>query len=190
MANSRPRRCAIGLAVLVAVVLAVGWVGVRPLMQRYLAYGETIADLNDRIGRFREAVAHRDELRQKLQAVQETNDLEKFYLGEATPALAAARLQERLKGVVKSSGGRLVSTQALPVRESEGMRRIAVRTRVDGDVVVLRDMLHALEAGNPILFIDNLTVRAKKGSREDSPYRGTPLIIQFDVEGYQLREGA
>jgi general secretion pathway protein M len=98
-----------------------------------------------------------------------------------------------IKKMVTDAGGELISTQVIPERKEQQFTRIAVKVRMTGSTVALRDVLYALETGNPILFIENLNLRpirigqmrrpgAKAASVPDN------LSVDFDVVGY-MRAG-
>ena len=64
---------------------------------------------------------------------------------------------------------------------------LSISVNIDG----LRDILHALETGAPLLFIDDITIRSKSADfgTPDPHYLG-PLDVTLQISGYALRNEA
>ncbi|HUL11135.1 MAG TPA: type II secretion system protein GspM [Methylococcaceae bacterium] len=181
------------LALLFGVLAFLYLVVLMPLLEIGGGYADSIQDLEFRLQRFRKVAAEKDHWLARLEEIkQRGKDKEEFVSGN-TAALASADLQTMIKKTVTDAGGELISTQVIPERKEQQFTRIAVKVRMTGSTVVLRDVLYALETGNPILFIENLNLRpirigqmrrpgAKAASVPDN------LSVDFDVVGY-MRAG-
>jgi general secretion pathway protein M len=116
-----------------------------------------------------------------------------YYLTGRTDALAAAALQDRVHALISNQGGALESVQPIPGVEEQGLIRVTLRVQMSGTTDTLFDILYALEAGTPVLFIDNVDIqsRAQAGQQGEAQSEAAPpasLSIAFDLSGYLPKE--
>jgi general secretion pathway protein M len=189
--RSRCASCFPALAVLVVLLMLVAGGILWPWGAKLREYDHKAGELAATLERYQQVNARKSRLEAELQAVRQQLGENNYYLDAATPALAAAELQRRVKEVVEGQGGKLVSTQNVDSTASETPARIAVRVRMNGDVDALTKVLHELEAGRPFLFVENLVIRSLRQVRGRGRERTTDftLDINFDLVGYLL-EGA
>jgi general secretion pathway protein M len=108
-----------------------------------------------------------------------------------TAGIAGANLQKLISDIVLEHGGASSSLQLLPTSEDGSLVRIALRLSISVGIDGLRDIVHGIETGKPLLFIDDLSVRAvedREGSR-DQHYLG-PLDVTLQVSGFRLKDKA
>jgi general secretion pathway protein M len=130
------------------------------------------------------------ELKKQLDALHRRGATGAGYLDGQNETLVAAALQERLKGAVTQTGGRLNSTQVLASSEKGQTRRVTVRGQMQMSIGTLQRVLYTLESGSPYLFVDNLDVRPMVGAPGPETQGGDALLdVHFDVYGY-MRSGA
>jgi len=91
------------------------------------------------------------------------------------PRLAAAALAGRLNSDIKASGGELLSSEALELKDEEDVKRVGLRLRLSLPQGDLPDLLYRLEYSQPTLFIQSLAIAADKEER---------LTITLDLHGY------
>lgn len=187
--KSRLLALALLLGVFVLVYLAV----VTPLMEIGGGYADSIHDLEFRLQRFRKVGAEKDHWLGLLEQIKQQGKDKEQFISRDTAALASADLQTLIKKTVTNAGGELISTQVIPERKQDQFTRIAVKVRMTGSTVVLREVLYAFETGNPILFIENLNLRPIRLGAIRQPGVKVPKIpdrlsIDFDVVGY-MRAG-
>ncbi|GAB2502640.1 type II secretion system protein GspM [Lysobacter humi (ex Lee et al. 2017)] len=201
--TDRERWIALGLLLLV-LLLAYG-VLVHPWwtvpMQETQARIERLRDREDRL---RAQLAQRSQVTQRLAAAQAQLASRPGFLPEATAELATAGLVQRLETVVAqaSPGYRscaISNRSPLAERGSETYARVAVQVRLRCGTPELATVLHALEAGTPRLFVENLNILAQRfffaGAGDSGSGRDTGLDVSFDLVGYlrpqpELAEGA
>ncbi len=189
----RHRLTAVGL--LFAVLIGIYWFIDGVLIAKYRFYQTNIEELQTRLQIFDNMLATRDELTAKIQQVRQDQSFKTHLLQQVSPTLAATDLQQRVKRVVESSGGELVSTQILPVTEEGGFSRVAINISLTGDMEVIQKMLYDLESKTPLLFVNNLQVTARtlRRRRYSRRNRNTPvettvqLTVQFELAGYMRR---
>lgn len=164
-------------------------------MARYYFYQEHLQQQQGRLAQLERMANSRELIQQAITSIQQDRNAVAQYLPQATPPIAAAELQQRVKTVVESTGGILRSIQPLPPTEEGRIVKIAVSVSLIGDTEGLQKILHELESQAPLLFIDNLEVIA----RENRPrltngrmanYTRIQLTIQMEISGYLRKEGA
>jgi len=181
------------LALLIGAIALICLGVVMPLLKIGSGYAESIEDLEFRLQRFRQIGTEKDHWLRRLEEIRKKGQEAEQFISRDTAALASADLQTLIKQTVTDAGGELISTQVIPERQEEQFTRIAVKVRMTGNTEVLRKVLHTLESGNPILFLENLNLRPIRIARPQAP-GGKPatiadrLSIDFDVVGY-MRAG-
>lgn len=183
--NRKHRYQALLLLLLLVLVVAVSIL--VPWWLKMDFYQERIAALTERHQRYANLVTRKPLLQRELKALKKQFKVSQYYIDASTPQLAAAQLQQRVKQVITRAGGKLVSTQNLPRPEKDGDKKVAVRVRMNGDTDVLVKVLHDLEAGKPLLFVENLSIRSRKRVEGRRKKRKTIYSndLHFDLIGYQ-----
>jgi general secretion pathway protein M len=117
-------------------------------------------------------------------------DLRALMLQGETAGIAGAALQRLVNDHVSAAGGKATSFQLLPPRESGGTTRLALGLAMRIDIEALRDVLHAIETGEPLLFVDDIAIRAPQNAAksEEGDALG-PLEVTMQVSGFVLRGG-
>jgi general secretion pathway protein M len=154
-----------------------------PIVDKYVDNRGRIQDLYDQLTRYRMLAAEEPAVRERLEAFKQRNQGSELYLKGETPTLAGAELQERVKSVVESSGGTLVSTQTMPEAEEQGLVRVSVKVRMRADVEGVQKVLYGLETGRPLVFLENVLVRSRVVRRR-GVVNISELDVSFDVTGY------
>jgi general secretion pathway protein M len=180
-------RRAVALIILVMFPL-LGYIGVaEPLMEKYRtarATAERLASALARTDRGDDDVTALEAELAKLKA-RRPDAVE--FLQSANDALAAAELQNRIKSAVEAAQGELRSTQILPVREEGSFRQVAVRGQMVVKLKALQRIFYQFESASPLLFLDNLEIRAR-GAQRNRGVGDDPLLeVRFDLYGYLRR---
>lgn len=185
------------LAALALLILLLGGFAYLLISQwtaRYCFYQEHLQQQQGRLAQLERMASSREPIQQMITNIQQDRNAVAQYLPQATPSIAAAELQQRVKTVIESTGGALRSIQPLPPTEEGRIVKIAVSVNLAGNMEGLQKILHELESQTPLLFIDNLEVIA----REERPrltngrmanYTRIQLSIQLEVSGYLRKEG-
>lgn len=175
---------------LLAAVPALGYVLlVEPVIAAYRDAQESIARAQRLLQSYRERAEQRPELAQLLAEEEERALSVTGYLVAVDDALAAAELQDRVKGVVESAGGELLSAQSLRVERVEavpGVRRAGLKVRFTADTESLATILYEIETGQPYLFVEGLSIREprRQRRRRDEPEQAPQLDVVVDLYGY------
>src|SRR5262249_54071748 len=107
------------------------------------------------------------------------------FLQSANETLAGAEIQNRIKTLAEAAKGDLKSTQILPPQEEGKFRRVSVRAQMSLNLAAAQRIFHGLETASPLLFLDNVDLRARSDRRRDEAAVADPVLdIRFDVYGY------
>lgn len=176
----------LALALLVAVIGFFYYVVLIPLRESYAETDRAVAEARDLLARYGWLAAGRADLEAQVKELQERQSTQGNYLSGGTDALAAADLQERVNAIITANGGTLRSIQVLPAEDESGYRRVAMRLQVTSTTAALFNIVFALEAETPLLFIDNFDVQARRKRRTstEQDQQETILTIGLDLFGY------
>lgn len=184
---SDPRRSpqlAVGLlaAFIVAIVAAIA----IPVWLKNRHYDTALAESLDKLDRYRRIAGTRPQIARQLDAMV-ARDPRKFFLRSGAAALSAAEAQEVVRGLVETSGGRLITVGA-PVSKEEGRyRQVSINVQLTANIFALRKILNAIEGHTPYLFVDNLVVRTQVPANfHPAPGAEPEIFLQFDISGYAL----
>ncbi len=181
--QSKTAALTILLLVLAIVVSAMA----LPLWLLNRRYDAALDDATAHLARYSRIVGMRDGLQQKameIKALEATN----HFLKSASPALAAAELQEQAKVILDANGGKLNSIQILPHKDDGSYRQVSVSLQLTAPLSSVKAMLHALESARPYLFVDNFSIRVTNIAPGRNDFANEPdLIVQFDLTGYALK---
>jgi general secretion pathway protein M len=191
-------------AAAVALLVVVGF-GVYSLIDgmlatRYRFYRDHVEELQDRLQRLNSMLATGPELEARIRQVRADSPVDLYTLKPAPPPIAATELQQQVKDVVESNGGNLVSTQILPANVEGGFTKVTIRVQMTSDTEALQKVLYDLESHEPLLFIDNLQVRARpvrqprrrlRGNAQPPPEAPSTvqLTTRFELAGFMRGKG-
>ncbi|MGB4948696.1 MAG: type II secretion system protein GspM [Candidatus Competibacter denitrificans] len=184
-------------ALILLLILGIGIVYFlvnQGLVARYNFYQDHLIQQQNRLEQLERMAASREPIQQLIATINQDRNAVVQYLSQATPSVAGAELQQRVKAVVEAAGGTLRSTQALPPADEGNTVKVTVSVNLTGDTETLQKILHEMEAQTPLLLVDNLDVTA----RENRPrltngrvanYSRIQLTVQLEVSGYLRKVG-
>ncbi len=174
------------LALSAGVAFALYVFVVAPIVTGYAETDAAVAQEAELLDRYRRVAAARPALQERLDALKSRQSEIGTYLSGGTDALAGAELQELVNATVAKGGGGLRSVQILPVKAAGGFRRIGVRVQMTATIAQVLRVLHGLEAGSTLLFVDNLEISNRRARRRrNQPVEMDPtLLVRLDLFGY------
>lgn len=170
-------RKAAALALAVVLLTLCYFALVEPFFEAHRRYDRTIAKLRLSLEQERAVAQGELRIKQVLEERKRLDVAQRHYLVERSAALASAELQGLVKHAVAQGKGELISMQVVSAPKQDA-REVTLRVRMRGDVSALQRMLHALEGGSPILFVNQLSIDAASGG---------DLLVGLDVSGH-MRE--
>lgn len=186
-----PQARALALALLVAAVALVLAIVLAPVLMLHRHYDDAIEMWNTRLATYRRVAAQAPALRSALDAMR-TRDARRFYLKNTAPNLAGAELQELVKSTIEQAGGRITTSQSPAPRDDGGFRQIVANVQFFATTPNLQRILHALETKEPLLVVDNITIRPTNAFRGFKPAVGQEpeVNVQLDVSAWAMPEPA
>lgn len=182
----------LAVALLLLTVAAAAAAVALPTWLLHQRYDAALEDYTDRLQRYRRLAVLRPAIDEATRAV-EAGGSTRYYLKGTSAASAAAELQGLVTKMIEDHGGKIASSQMLPAKDdgkSSEPLKAAVTMQMHASTPSLLQILHAIETGQPYLFIDKLTVRATQG-RAYKPVQGVEpeFIVQLTVSGFSPAGG-
>jgi general secretion pathway protein M len=100
----------------------------------------------------------------------------------ATDGIAGAELQRVVSELARASALNLRSTQIAPPKREADLTAVSVDASMQGNINGVRALLHALETGSPLLFVEGLSLRTV--TERQAPHQPVSLDISLKVRGY------
>ena len=158
---------------------------VAPVIEAYRNTGESTRITLEQLARYEQISQTTPNRKDQLERLAQQQARSGIYLAGETDALAAAALQEDVSAKIERNGGKLRSTQILPVKTDGDFKQVSVRVQLTATLGSFARILHALESGKPYVFIDNLDVKNRRARRKANDQDDDPeLVIRFDIYGY------
>jgi hypothetical protein len=123
---------------------------------------EAVAAHRDAIGRFRGLSSARADYEAALVEIRRQSGSSDALIRSDSATLAAADLQQRVKALVESVGGTLVSAQPGEGAEAGPFTRVDLSVRMLITIGALQKVLHDLESGAPLVVIDQIQVLSRR----------------------------
>lgn len=162
---------------------------VWPALSSRLAFIERLEALHFQYQQFTRAAAHTETLERELEELAGLEANRDGFLEDKPKALAAADLQQLVQSRVEETGGLLISTQVLQGADNEDIfPAITVKVHLRATIESLQQLLHGIEAGQPLLVVDNLSVQRRQRDNRQSRRDGGELEIRFDMTAFIYRD--
>jgi general secretion pathway protein M len=181
----------LAVGILVAGLCLLGLLAALPFL-RLGALEQTIAHNQAELLDLRKEIAREGALRKEnSQLAASGQDAKLLLLEGETTGIAGANLQKLMSGLVLEHGGGASSFQILPPKEDGNLMRIPMSLSISVGIDGLRDIIHGLETGTPLIFIDDITIRAEQDDfRAPDPNYLGPLDVTLQVSGFALKNEA
>lgn len=183
---SPPISRALALAILFCLI-AIFYLGVaQPLIDSYAAARGSVSELQDMLERYRRAARDLAPRQAELAALKQHQSAQEGFLQGSNDTLLAVQIQNRIKALADANRAELRSSQVLPPQNEGKLRRISVRGQVSTSLAGALHLFYGLESAMPLLFIDNVDLRARPANLRDRNNTDVSDIVdlQFDVYGY------
>jgi len=180
----------VALLLLLAGMAAAYVFVIDPLVVAYAETDDAIADTRVYLQHVERLGATRPALAKQMAELDRRHGTRGYYLSGGTDALAAVALQDRLKQIIDANGGSLRSIQPLAGMDEQGFRRVTVRVQMTATTESLFRTVYLLEAGTPLVFIENIGIQNRMARRttiqtDDSELTQEPILtVGFDLYGY------
>lgn len=176
----------IALALLFIVISVAISAVLVPTVMRHRYYDEVIDSALDNLIRYRRFSEQEPAIKQEIEKITALN-AKKFFIKTSNPSLAASEIQDAAKQLIEARRGKLLSVQILPAKDEGKYRKISLTIQANVTHLALQQILYTIESRDPLIFIDNLSLRAGQGRL----YRPQPGVepefgLQITVHGYAI----
>lgn len=185
------RWLAVGL--LLSVIALVFGLTVIPVASKLIELGSEEENLALKLKKYERILSRKNTVTASVEALNEKTRDQGYFNSEQTGALASAEMQEFIKKAIVDAGGKLSSTQALPVKNKDNFSLLTVSVRMTGNIEVLRSVLYQLETSTPLIIIDQLDIRPMRGVRNRVTRQIEPsndLNINFQAVSFMRSQAA
>lgn len=177
------------VAILIALLAGVAALAALPFLQ-VAGLEDEIAEKQKLLPELRAKVAHEDKLRKEHEELSALGQDKSLLLEGDKTGVAGANLQSLVNSLVAANGGTASSIQILPPKEDGNLMRISVSVSINVGTQGLRDIIHTLETGTPLIFIDDVSVQAIHDDfRPPEPHYMGPLEVTLQVSGFAAQGG-
>lgn len=184
--NAQQERVA-ALAILALVVMLAIVLASLPVWLFNHHYDVAIEEAVARLGRYSRIIGMREGLQKQAIEVRAL-EAQHHFLKSASPALAAAELQQQAQTIFDANGAKVLSVQILPHKDEGAYRQVTVSVQLLAPLSAVKAMLYALETAHPYLFLDNFSIKASNMVVTRTESATEPeLVVQFDLSGYALK---
>ncbi|MDT8406018.1 MAG: type II secretion system protein GspM [Methylococcales bacterium] len=183
------RERGLAVALLAGIVMLVVAFVLTPLLSWHWRLQEQREDLEFRLQRYLRIVQNRTAIEANLEQIQAQYAQLSYLMRHDNPAVAAAELQQAIKGQLTGVNAQLTSTQVLPPRPDGNFTRIGVKVRLRADIEAVRSIVYELEQTEPLYLIEELDIRPYTSTRNRNSNTNTGLLnVNFSAVGFMLRE--
>ena len=186
---SKRQRQALALVILALVAVTIFTLTIAPLWAVNRHYVDTIDGLDNRLQILQRTANAGSDLRSQHEQLKRMLASNRHYIKSNTEALAAAKLQGIIQRIAGTKGVEVLSTQILPSSEEAGFTRVALKVSMRGKLDDTVALFHALETGQPYLFLDNVSINSHaRRVRKITVNYNQLLTVGFDLIGYMQKQ--
>jgi hypothetical protein len=184
MTAARQRLLALGL-----LLLAIGFVWlvvIMPVTDAFAEQQDSIDQSHQMLAAYQSRIALRPLVEARLAELKSHETSATGLIGGASAELAAANVQNLVKGLIESESGQVHSAQNLPPVTAGGFQRIDIQYDVSLPMTHLKSAAYRIETSTPYLFLDGIDLRAPEnwetpGQQIDPPN----LEVRWTVRAYR-----
>jgi general secretion pathway protein M len=184
---------ALAVSILILLVVIVTLLAIYPAWSLNGEYDVQIEDIQFQIERYQRIAGQDDRYQVEFNTLKRRQQSDMRYLQSKTDLLANAELQRRIKQVVATAQGRIISSQTAQISQEEVLSKVAIRVRMKSTLENPVKIFHQIETQKPYLFIENISLRSRHLPRRRLPTNKKieneikQLDLEFLVIGYIKR---
>jgi general secretion pathway protein M len=181
---SARERVLAGVALLALVLVVVRYGVISPYFDYTTSLEEAIEQEWQRVSKMERQSARASQVNERLNVLRQRFQAtwQKLIPG-ATPSVAAANLQERVRTLASQSNLDLVTTQVMRDETLGEFRKATVQVTLRGELPAVANFLAGVEYGDWRLTVSTLEVRSTYSPRLARAGNRGPLTITLEVSG-------
>lgn len=174
----------LSMSTLLILIAAFYFILIQPAIATKKENLERIDNLSFQLNKFSNAETQIKQIRNEIDSLNSSDTNKDDFLEAGAPAIVAANLQKKLKTIIESSGGNLVSTHAITGKDDDVYPKVTIKVHMQVDMNALQAVLYSLTTNKPLLFTDNLLIQRRHTSSKRQNRNTGLLEVRFDVTGY------
>ncbi len=182
---TKKQHALLSLSVLILIIMLIYAVLINPAIVTRSNNHERIDTLSFQLSKFSDSKSEIARIKEEINSLKQTDINTNDFLKSDASAIVAADLQKKLKTIIESSGGNLVSTHATTDKGDDIYPKITVKVHMQVEITALQTVFYQLEINKPLLFIDNVLIQRRNASAKRQNKNSGLLEVRFDVTGYQ-----
>jgi general secretion pathway protein M len=139
------------------------------------------AAVREEIASARDLVAQRQRLLAAA-AMRPGQDVRDALLAGESSGTLGAELQRHMIELARQNALAVRSTQVAPAKREPALTMVGLELSLQGEIAALRSLLHAVEAGMPVLIVDGLAIKTVPSPQAAS--KPVTLDVSLKVRGY------
>jgi general secretion pathway protein M len=147
-----------------------------PLLRQINNDRETIATSRELLARYRRFEADLPLIQGQFEELQGKSDGNRYFFASTSPALAAAEMQNTIRGLVSGSGAVLRSNKSLQPAIENGLDRVGIDLEVTASSPEMVKLLRAIAAAEPIILIERLLAQVPETGGTATASDGQPAV--------------
>lgn len=150
-------------------------------------FQDTIDGMQGRLEQLQRAAAIGASLQPQHEQLTRWRAGNTHFLKSDSATLASAELQRLVKRIAGANGAEVLSTQIIQPREEQTFTQVTIKVRMRTSLDKLVQVFHALETGEPYLFLNKVSVHGRlvgRGKVGRGPSLQRVLDVDFELIGY------
>ena len=147
-----------------------------PLLRQVAQDRETIASSNELLARYRRLEASLPAIQAQLDELEGRSNSGRYFITSASPALAAAEMQNSLRGLVAGTGAVLRNSKSLQAAVEKGFDRIGLDLDLTASAAELSKLLRAVAGAEPIVVVERVFAQVPETGATTTAADGQPAL--------------
>lgn len=177
----------ISLGILITLIFSVYLVIIQPAIKSRTDNNEQIENLSFSLSKYANVEEQIKKLKQDIASLNNSGAKNNGFMQGAVPAIVAANLQNKLKTIIESNGGNLVSTHVITNKDNDSYPAVRIKVHMQVDMTPLQAILFKLTNEKPLLFTENLLIQRRNTASKRQTKNAGLVEVRFDVIGYLNR---
>nr|WP_243760405.1 type II secretion system protein GspM [Aestuariicella hydrocarbonica] len=169
------------LGILLLLLILLYSLVIRPVFHYYQTALDEAERLEFELARYHNILNNRKTYEALLQRDLDQISRSGYFVTGDKSSIAAANLRTYLRDVVVGVGAQLSSTQDLSDREDAEIPDVGLKVNVTGDINQLSKIFLTLEAGQPLLYLEEVEIIAN-ARRLRQPQRGKSQLQASQIQ--------
>jgi general secretion pathway protein M len=149
---------------------------VVPLLNQIKSDRETITSSRQLLARYRRLEAELPIIRAQLDELRGKTDSNRYFFASASPALAAAEMQNAIRGLVSGSGANLRSSKSIQPTMEKGFDRVGIDLELTASTTELVKLLRTIAGAEPIVLVERLFAQVPETGAASAAADAQPAV--------------